>query len=69
MVFWLPANTLERAQFVVGYFMHILISPFMNIFITVYSLALSDDFKWGKTREVVEQDEDELLDEKRPTMM
>lgn len=25
----------------------------MNIIILVYSLIYSDDFKWGKTREVV----------------
>lgn len=33
--------------------MHLLTSPFMNIIILVYSLFHSDDFKWGKTREVV----------------
>jgi hypothetical protein len=31
----------------------------------------SDDFKWGKTREVIESETEELFegDEKRPTMI
>lgn len=28
----------------------------MNIIILIYSLAHSDDFKWGKTREVIQED-------------
>lgn len=28
----------------------------MNIIILVYSLVHSDDFKWGKTREVVQEE-------------
>ncbi|KEY72475.1 hypothetical protein S7711_05150 [Stachybotrys chartarum IBT 7711] len=51
--FWLPRNTLERAQYFVGYFFHFFTSPFMNIVVLVYSLIYSDDFKWGKTREVI----------------
>ncbi|KAF4466766.1 Chitin synthase 6 [Fusarium albosuccineum] len=51
--FWLPRNNLERAQYFVGYVMHLFTSPFMNIIILVYSLFNSDDFKWGKTREVI----------------
>ncbi|EMT64283.1 Chitin synthase 6 [Fusarium odoratissimum] len=51
--FWLPRNNLERAQYFAGYVMHLFTSPFMNIIILVYSLFHSDDFKWGKTREVV----------------
>ncbi|XWW99143.1 hypothetical protein V2A60_007151 [Cordyceps javanica] len=54
--FWLPRNNLERAQYFVGFFLHFFTSPFMNIIILVYSLMHSDDFKWGKTREVVQQD-------------
>jgi chitin synthase len=61
--FWLPRNNLERAQYFVGYFFHLVSSPFINITILVYSLFNSDDFKWGKTREVVtdagEKDADE----------
>jgi chitin synthase len=48
----------ERAQYFAGFFMHFLSSPFMNIIIMLYSLFNSDDFKWGKTREVVKSDED-----------
>ncbi|KAH7329527.1 chitin synthase [Stachybotrys elegans] len=51
--FWLPRNNLERLQYFVGYFFHFLTSPFMNIIVLVYSLIYSDDFKWGKTREVI----------------
>ncbi|KAM5351097.1 hypothetical protein ACJ41O_003820 [Fusarium nematophilum] len=51
--FWLPRNNLERAQYFAGYVLHLFTSPFMNIIILVYSLFNSDDFKWGKTREVI----------------
>ncbi|KAK4083754.1 CAZyme family GT2 [Trichoderma aggressivum f. europaeum] len=56
--FWLPRNWTERGQYFAGYFLHFLVSPLANILIMVYSLCNSDDFKWGKTREVVESDED-----------
>ncbi|KAG5957409.1 hypothetical protein E4U58_006082 [Claviceps cyperi] len=51
--FWLPRNNLERLQYFVGFFMHLFTSPFMNIIVLFYSLLYADDFKWGKTREVV----------------
>jgi chitin synthase len=51
--FWLPRNNLERFQYFVGFFFHFFTSPFMNIIVLVYSLFYSDDFKWGKTREVI----------------
>jgi chitin synthase len=56
--FWLPRNMLERMQYFVGYFFHFFTSPFMNIIILVYSLFYSDDFKWGKTREVIKGEKD-----------
>ncbi|KAF7556877.1 hypothetical protein G7Z17_g1167 [Cylindrodendrum hubeiense] len=54
--FWLPRNKLEAMQYFVGFFLHILTSPFVNIIVLVYSLFHSDDFKWGKTREVIKGD-------------
>ncbi|OAR00843.1 hypothetical protein LLEC1_07629 [Akanthomyces lecanii] len=54
--FWLPRNNLERVQYFVGFFLHFFTSPFMNIIILVYSLVHSDDFQWGKTREVIQED-------------
>ncbi|KAH7170091.1 hypothetical protein EDB81DRAFT_774423 [Dactylonectria macrodidyma] len=45
-------------QYFVGFFLHIVTSPFMNIVILVYSLFNSDDFKWGKTREVIRSDDE-----------
>lgn len=57
LVFWLPRNTLERIQYVIGYIMHIIVGPFINLFIFLYSIYYSDDFKWGKTREVVGDEE------------
>ncbi|KAG6020725.1 hypothetical protein E4U40_005905 [Claviceps sp. LM458 group G5] len=54
--FWLPRNNLERLQYFVGFFMHLFTSPFMNIIVLFYSLLYADDFKWGKTREVVGSD-------------
>ncbi|OPB39168.1 Fungal chitin synthase [Trichoderma guizhouense] len=56
--FWLPRNWTERGQYFLGYFLHLLVSPFANLIIMGYSLFNSDDFKWGKTREVVQSDED-----------
>ncbi|EEY21705.1 conserved hypothetical protein [Verticillium alfalfae VaMs.102] len=52
--FWLPRNWFERAQYFVGYFFHFITSPFCNVVVLVYSLFNSDDFKWGKTREVID---------------
>ncbi|PTB66156.1 glycosyltransferase family 2 protein [Trichoderma citrinoviride] len=57
--FWLPRNMMERTQYFVGFFLHFLLSPVINIVIMVYSLFNSDDFKWGKTREVVGEDDAE----------
>ncbi|KAL7943354.1 glycosyltransferase family 2 protein [Trichoderma barbatum] len=57
--FWLPRNMKERAQYFAGYFLHFCVSPIMNIVIMVYSLCHSDDFKWGKTREVVDDNDAE----------
>ena len=54
--FWLPRNKLEQCQYFVGFFMHFFTSPFVNIIVLCYSLFHSDDFGWGKTREVVEAD-------------
>ncbi|KAF7561603.1 hypothetical protein G7046_g2549 [Stylonectria norvegica] len=54
--FWLPRNNLERIQYFVGYFFHFATSPFINIVVLCYSLFHSDDFKWGKTREVIRAD-------------
>ncbi|KOS21677.1 Chitin synthase 6 [Escovopsis weberi] len=53
--FWLPQNNHQRIQYFVGFCIHFVSSPFMNIIILVYSLFNSDDFKWGKTREVVSE--------------
>lgn len=61
--FWLPRNNLERLQYFVGYFLHLLSSPFVNIVILAYSLFNSDDFKWGKTREVVKESGEKDADE------
>lgn len=65
--FWLPQNNHQRRQYFVGYFIHFLTSPFMNIIILVYSLFNSDDFKWGKTREVVLSEKDVEEGPKRGT--
>ncbi|PNP38102.1 hypothetical protein TGAMA5MH_09966 [Trichoderma gamsii] len=54
--FWLPRNMKERIQYFVGFFIHFLTSPFVNIIIMIYSLFNSDDFKWGKTREVIKSE-------------
>ena len=60
--FWLPRNNLERLQYFIGFFFHFFTSPFMNIIILGYSLFHSDDFKWGKTREVVTDGEKDARD-------
>ncbi|QUC19087.1 uncharacterized protein UV8b_03328 [Ustilaginoidea virens] len=56
--FWLPRNNLERLQYFMGFFLHLFMSPFINIAILLYSLLNADDFKWGKTREVVLADDE-----------
>jgi len=48
---------MERIQYIFGYLMHIFAGPFINLFIFLYSIYYSDDFKWGKTREVIGDEE------------
>lgn len=61
--FWLPRNNLERMQYFVGFFVHLCTAPFMNLIILFYSLLHSDDFKWGKTREVVTDSDEKGADD------
>lgn len=61
--FWLPRNNLERFQYFVGFFVHLCTAPFMNMVILFYSLLHSDDFKWGKTREVITDNNEKGADD------
>ncbi|KAJ2907298.1 Chitin synthase 6 [Zalerion maritima] len=68
IVFWLPRNTLERGQYFVGFFAHFLSSPVLNMVVLIYSLIHSDDFKWGKTREVIQSEKEMAQEHGRPAI-
>ena len=51
IVFWYKFESgWDRLRFFIGLLLYITISPFLNLFITAYSLVNLDYFKWGKTR-------------------
>jgi hypothetical protein len=45
-------------QYLAGLGIHVFWSPVLTQIVLFYSLFHSDDFKWGKTREVVEDDDE-----------
>lgn len=49
---------MARVRFVVGFFIYLVASPFMNMIIIVYALLHCDEFSWGKTRAVAQDDEE-----------
>ncbi|KXJ84900.1 chitin synthase-domain-containing protein, partial [Microdochium bolleyi] len=60
IVTWFPHNTISRIRFVVGFFVYLVASPFMNVIIMFYSLFFCDEISWGKTRAVAEDDMEAL---------
>ncbi|KAL8293850.1 hypothetical protein RB597_007642 [Gaeumannomyces tritici] len=57
IITWFPHTWIARLRFLVGFFMYLALSPWMNVFITVYALLHCNEFSWGKTR-ASERDED-----------
>jgi chitin synthase len=53
MALWIPRNAVERAQFVLGFVIFVIVGPFINIGVTLYACRHMDNFGWGKTRLVV----------------
>ena len=45
-------------QYLAGLGIHVFWSPILTQIVLFYSLFHSDDFKWGKTREVIEDDDE-----------
>jgi hypothetical protein len=60
-VFWIPRSRRDKLQYLAGLAIHVGWSPILTQIVLFYSLFHSDDFKWGKTREVVEDDEEKPL--------
>ena len=48
---------MARVRFMIGFFVYLVASPFMNLIIIIYALLHCDEFSWGKTRAVVEDEE------------
>jgi len=64
-VLWIPRSPRDKLQYLAGLGIHVFWTPVLTQIVLFYSLFHSDDFKWGKTREVVEDDDDKpLLNEK-----
>jgi hypothetical protein len=53
-VLWVPRSRKDKLQYLAGLAIHLAWSPVLTQIVLVYSLLHCDDFKWGKTREVVE---------------
>jgi hypothetical protein len=58
-VLWIPRSGRDKLQYLAGLGIHVVWSPFLTQIVLFYSLLHCDDFKWGKTREVVEETEEE----------
>lgn len=56
IVTWFPHNWVARGRFLIGFFMNLVLSPLVNITVTMYSLMHCDEFSWGKTRISAEGD-------------
>jgi hypothetical protein len=57
-VCWIPRSPRDKLQYLAGLGIHVFWSPVLTQIVLFYSLFHSDDFKWGKTREVVEDDDE-----------
>lgn len=58
MAVWLPRTMRERVQYLAGLGMFVVLGPFLNLFVLVFSVYNMDSFGWGKTRVVVPDDAD-----------
>ena len=58
---WYPMKWRERFQFWIGCPIYVICGPFMNILVLMYACYYMDSFGWGKTRQVIT--EDDLLSE------
>jgi len=56
MATWLPRTMRERMQYLAGLSMFVIIGPFLNLIVLVFSVWNMDSFGWGKTRMVVPDD-------------
>jgi chitin synthase len=56
IVTWLPHTPIARLRFIIGFFIYLVASPFMNMIILVYALLHCDEFSWGKTRAVSDEE-------------
>jgi hypothetical protein len=58
-VLWIPRSGRDKLQYLAGLGIHVFWSPVLTQVVLFYSLFHCDDFKWGKTREVVEETDEE----------
>lgn len=61
MTVWLPRGFKERAQYLAGLCLFVFCGPFLNITVMIFAVFNVDSFGWGKTRKVIEEDEDEKV--------
>ena len=64
MAIWLPRTMRERVQYLAGLAMFVVLGPFLNLIVLVFSVRNMDSFGWGKTRLVVPDDADGKVAEK-----
>lgn len=56
LVFWMPKGGRAKCQFLVGLVIYFFTGPFLTILIQFYTMWHLDAFSWGKTRQVVSED-------------
>lgn len=56
IVFMSPRSLKEAIQYVIGFVMCNTLGPYVAMTVVLYSLYHLDDFRWGKTRIVIEDD-------------
>ncbi|PSN61826.1 hypothetical protein BS50DRAFT_561994 [Corynespora cassiicola Philippines] len=57
IVFISPRSFIEAVQFIIGAFMCVMFGPMIGFTVQMYSLYKLNDFRWGKTRVVVSEDQ------------
>jgi chitin synthase len=57
---WFCKNFKEMCQFWAGLMIYIFFGPFCRIIVLCYSVKNIDSFGWGKTRQVIAEDNDDL---------
>lgn len=54
--FMIPMSTPKKIRYWIGYFMYLILGPFVGVTIHLYAVFNADTFSWGKTRQLAKED-------------